>query len=195
MAEQMLITDTHLNTIASAIRTKLGTSTQYTPPQMGPAILTIPTGGGGIGTLLATKSLGTISTSSTTATDTGQTVSVSGINDYDLLIVETSVNSVTNNRHVATAQMILLTAGTTIGTKNGSAIATATWNCKVSSSAVYTSRSSTTKYGIYVNSVTINNGSATLAMYERYNSTQTGTINGTYTTRVYGVKLYDLIGG
>ena len=26
-------------------------------------------------------------------------------------------------------------------------------------------------------------------------STQTGTINGTYTTRVYGVKLYDLIGG
>lgn len=187
---QMLITDTHLTNIAAAIRSKLGTNTQYKPPDMDDAINAIPAL-----KLLATKSLGTISTSSTTATDTGQTVSVSGINDYDLLIVETSVNSVTNNRHCATAQMILLTAGTTIGTKNGSAIATATWNCKVSSSGTYTSRSGTTKYGLYVNSVTINNGSATLAMYQRYNSTSTGTINGTYTTRVYGVKLFDLIGG
>lgn len=187
---QMLITDTHLTNIAAAIRTQLGGNTQYKPPDMDDAILSIPSF-----KLLATKSLGAISTSSTTATDTGQTVSVSGINSYDLLVVETSVNSVTNNRHCATAQTILLTAGTTIGTKNGSAIATATWNCKVSSSAVYTSRSNTTKYGIYVNSVTVSDGSATLAMYQRYNSTQTGTINGSYTVRVYGIKLYDLIGG
>ena len=39
------------------------------------------------------------------------------------------------------------------------------------------------------------NGTATIVMYRCYNSTQTGTINGSYTTRVYGVKLYDLIGG
>ena len=150
---------------------------------------------GGIGTLLATKSLGTISTNSTTATDTGQTVSVSGINGYDLLIVETSVGTKTNNRHASTMQCIWLTASSTIGTKNGSAIATATMNDKLSSSGTVTSRSSTTKYGIYVYSVSISNGSATLTMYQRYNSTQTGTINGSYTTRVYGVNLYDLIGG
>lgn len=149
----------------------------------------------GIGTLLATKSLGTISTNSTTATDTGQTVSVSGINGYDLLIVETSVDTKTNNRHASTMQCIWLTASSTIGTKSGSTIATATMNDKLSSSGTATSRSSTTKYGIYVNSVSISNGSATLTMYQRYNSTQTGTINGSYTARVYGVNLYNLIGG
>lgn len=191
---QMLITDTHLNNIASAIRTKLGVSTQYKPDQMDDAILSIPTGGG-IGTLLATKSLGTISTSNTQATDTGQTVSVSGINDYELLIVETSVDSVVNNRHAATINLIWLTASSNITTKNGSAIATATMNIKYSSSGVATARSSTTKYGIYVYSATISSGTVTLAMYERYNSTQTGTINGTYTTRVYGVDISDLIGG
>ena len=150
---------------------------------------------GGIGTLLATKSLGTVSTNSTTATDTGQTVSVSGINGYDLLIVETSVDTKRNNRHASTMQCIWLTASSTIGTKSGSTIATATMNDKLSSSGTATSRSSTTKYGIYVNSVSISNGSATLTMYQRYNSTQTGTINGSYTTRVYGVNLYNLIGG
>lgn len=152
-------------------------------------------GGGGIGTLLATKSLGTISTSSTTATDTGQTVSVSGCNAYDLLIVETSVNSVTNNRHTATVGLIWLTAGSTIETKNGTNLPTARWNTKISSTGVTTSRASTTAYGIYPYSCSISNGTASIVMYQRYNSTQTGTINGSYTTRVYGVKTYDLIGG
>jgi hypothetical protein len=32
-------------------------------------------------------------------------------------------------------------------------------------------------------------------MYRRYNNTNTGTLNGTYTARVYGVKVYDLLGG
>lgn len=187
---QMLITDTHLNNIASAIRTKLGVSTQYKPDQMDDAIASIPSL-----KLLATKSLGTISTSSTTATDTGQTVAVSSINDYELLIVETSVNSITNNRHAATINLIWLTASSNITTKNGSAIATATMNIKYSSSGVATVRSNTTKYGIYVYSASISSGTATLAMYQRYNSTQTGTINGTYTTRVYGVDISDLIGG
>lgn len=152
-------------------------------------------GGGGIGTLLTTYSMGTISTSSTTATDTGKSIAVSGINSYDLLIVETSVNTVTNNRHTATVNVILLTASSNVTTKNGAGLATATWNSKISSSAVTTTRQGTTKYGIYVNSVSVSGGTATLAMYQRYNSTSTGTINGTYTTRVYGVNLYDLIGG
>lgn len=152
-------------------------------------------GGGGGLDLLATKSLGAISTSNTAAEDAGQSVSVPGINDYDLLIVETSVDSKVNNRHAATIQLIWLTAGSNITTKNGTAIATATMNVKWNSSGTGSSRSSTTKYGVYVNSCSISSGTATLAMYKRYNSTQTGTINGNYTTRVYGVKLYDLIGG
>lgn len=153
-------------------------------------------GGGDSGlTLLATLSMGTISTTSTQATDTGKSVSVSGVNAYDALIVETSVNSVTNNRHTATIGFIWLTAGSTVGTKNGATIATAKWNSKISSSGVTTTRAGTTAYGIYPNSCSISNGTATIPMYQRYNSTSTGTINGAYTARVYGLKLYDLIGG
>lgn len=173
----------------SETKTQNGT---YDVTSLAEIVIDVPSG---IGTLLATKSLGTISTTSTTATDTGQTVSVSGINGYDLLIVETSVDTKTNSRHASTMQCIWLTASSTIGTKNGSAIATATMNDKLSSSGTATSRSSTTKYGIYVYSVSISSGSATLTIYERYNNTQTGTINGSYTTRVYGVNLYNLIGG
>lgn len=145
--------------------------------------------------LLATLSLGTISTSSTTATDTGKSISVSGINSYDALIVETSVNTKVNNRHACTTAWIWLTASSNVSTKNGGTIATAKWNCKLSSSGTATTRANTSAYGIYPNSVTINSGTATIPMYQRYNSTQTGTINGSYTARVYGVKIYDLIGG
>ena len=152
-------------------------------------------GGGGGLPLLATLSLGTISTSSTTATDTGKSISVSSINNYDLLIFEASVDTVTNNRHTATANAIFLTASSTVGTKDGGGIATATWNAKISSTGTTSTRQGTTKYGIYANAVTVSNGTATITIYRRYNSTSTGTINGAYTARVYGVNLYDLIGG
>lgn len=152
-------------------------------------------GGSGIGTLLATLSMGTISTSSTQAADTGKSISVSGINSYDALIVETSVDTVTNNRHTATVGFIFLTASSTVGTKDGGTIATVKWNSKISSNGTTTTRAGTTAYGIYPNSITISSGTATIPMYRRYNSTSTGTINGNYTARVYGVKLYDLIGG
>ena len=152
-------------------------------------------GGSGIGTLLNTTSIGSISTSSTTATDTGKTATVNGVGNYDLLIVEISVNTKTNNRHASTCQAIWLTASSTVGTKSGTAIATATLNTKLSSSGTATTRSNTTKYGIYVNSASVSNNNVTLAFYQRYNSTQTGTINGTYTARTYGVNLYTLIGG
>lgn len=180
--------------LVSGSETKTANGT-YDVTNLASLVIDVPAAASGIGTLLTTYSMGSISTSSTSATDTGKSISVSGVNDYDLLIVETSVNSVTNNRHTATTRLILLTASSTVGTKNGATIATATWNSKISSSAVTTTRANTTAYGVYPNSCTVSDGTATLAMYQRYNSTQTGTINGTYTTRVYGIKLYDLIGG
>lgn len=153
-------------------------------------------GSGGVGTLLKTYSMGTISTSSTTATDTGKSVTGVDISDgYDLLIVETSVNSVTNNRHTATVGLIFLTASSDVDTKNGATVCSNKWNSKISSSGVTTTRQNTTAYGIYPYSCTFNNESLSISMYQRYNSTQTGTINNAYTARVYGVKLFDLIGG
>lgn len=155
-------------------------------------------GGSGIGTLLSTTSLGTISTTSTSAADTGKDVSATGVYAYDLLIVETSVDSVVNGRHLCTVALIWLTASSAVGTKNGATIATAKLNMKASSSGTVTTRASTTARGVYPYDCTItatSNGTATMNMYQCYNSTQTGTINNSYTTRVYGVKLYDLIGG
>jgi len=152
-------------------------------------------GGGGVGTLLATKSLGAISTSNTTAEDTGQTVTVSNINSYDALLVETSVDTQTNGRHTCTCVWIWLTASSNVNTKSGATIATAKMNMKRSSNGTTTTRSNTTSYGVYPNSCSLSNGTATLPIYKRYNSTQTGTLNGNYTTRVYGFKLYDMIGG
>lgn len=160
-------------------------------------------GGGGSSnfTLLGTLSLGTISTSSTSATDTGKSITVKGIYDYDLLVCECSVDTKTNNRHACTTRLCWLTASSAVATKNGATFATATWNAKLSSNGTATTRSNTTPYGVYANGCTVSaggtgdNGQAVITIYQRYNSTQTGTINGSYTMRVYGVKIYDLIGG
>ena len=153
-------------------------------------------GGGGSGlTLLVTSSLGALSTSSTSSTDTGKTITVEGYNAYDLLIVDVSVDSTTNGRHTSTVSMIYLTGTSAVSTKNTYTVCSNKWNSKLSSSGTATTRQSTNAYGICANSATVSNSKMTIPIYYRYNSTHTSTINGNYTARVYGVKLYDLIGG
>ena len=153
-------------------------------------------GGGGSGlTLLATKSLGTISTSSTSAADSGKNITVTGYNDYDVLIVDVSVDSTTNNRHTSTVSFVILTGTSNVATKNTYTVASNKWNSKLGSTGTGSTRQSTTAYGIYANSATVSGSTMTIPFYQRYNSNNTGTINGSYTARVYGVKLYDLIGG
>lgn len=160
-------------------------------------------GGGGSSnfTLLGTQAVGSISTTSNTATDTGVSITVKGVYAYDLLVCECSVDSTTANRHTCTTRLCWLTASSNIDTKDGGTFATATWNEKLSSTGVASTRSGTTAYGVYANGITVSagstgdNGQAVITIYRRYNSTSTGTIKGTYTMRVYGVKIHDLIGG
>ena len=154
-------------------------------------------GGGGTDhlTKIATKSLGTISTSSTSAADTGQTLGVTGFDAYDLLMCICHTSPHTNGRHVATVRLINFAATSNVSTKTGTSIATSTAHFKLSSSGVLSARSGTTPYGVYVNAATISTSGTrtlTLTIYQRYNSTSTGTINGSYTLDVYGVKLQDL---
>ena len=152
--------------------------------------------GGGSGlTLLKTTSLGTLSTSSTSAADTGKTVTVTGYNDYDVLVVDVSVDSVTNGRHTSTVSMVYLTGTSNVNTKNTYVVGSNKWNSKRSSSGTGSTRQSTTAYGIYAYSATVSSSTMTISFYYKYNSNHTGTINGAYTARVYGLKLYDLIGG
>lgn len=153
-------------------------------------------GGGGSGlTLLKTTSLGTLSTTSTSATDTGKSLSVTGYADYDLLIVDVSVDTLVNNRHTSTVSFILVTGTSSVSTKNTYTVASNKWNSKLGSTGTGSTRQSTTAYGIYANSASVSSSTMTIPLYYRQNSNSTGTLNGTYTARVYGVKLYDLIGG
>lgn len=152
-------------------------------------------GGGGGLTLLKTTSLGTLSTTSTSATNTNKTMTVTGYNDYDVLVVDVSVDTLTNNRHTSTVSFVILTGTSAVTTKNTYTVASNKWNSKLSSSGTGTTRQSTTAYGIYVYSASVSRSTMTLSFYYRYNNNNTGTINGSYTARVYGLKLYELIGG
>lgn len=147
-------------------------------------------------TKLATKNLGTISTSSTSAADTGQTLSVTGFDGYDMMIAVCHTSTHTNGRHVATVRLLNFSATSTSSTKTAVSMVNSTQHWKLSSSGTMQMRSGTTPYGVYVNAATLNANASprnvTLTIYQRYNSNSTGTVNGTYVLDVYGVKLQDL---
>ena len=151
--------------------------------------------GGGSGglTLLGTSSLGTLSTSSTSATDTGKSFTINSVTDYDVLVCDISVDTVTNGRHIGTITMVYLTGTSNVNTKNTAAVGSNKWNIKVNSSGTKSTRQSSTAYGVYVNAATLSSGNITCTVYYRYNSNNSGTINGDYTAHVYGLKLVDYV--
>lgn len=155
-------------------------------------------GGGGGLTLIQTTSIGTLSTSSTSAADTGKSISCASStnwDDYDLLIVDVSVDTKTNGRHTSTVSLVLLTGTSNVTTKNTYTVGSNKWNSRLGSTGTASTRQSTSAYGVYVNSASVSSNTLTMPLYYRYNSNSTGTLNGTYTARVYGVNLIDLIGG
>ena len=157
-------------------------------------------GGGGTDrlVLLQTTAIGSLSTSSTSAADTGKTVSLAsttGWQDYDLLLVDISVDTTTNGRHTSTVTPVLLTGTSNVSTKNTYTVAGNKWNSKLGSTGTASTRQSTSAYGVYINAASVSSNTLNMTVYYRYNSNSTGTLNGTYTARVYGIKLIDLIGG
>ena len=171
-----------------------GTYTAQTGHAYSPVLVNV-TSPSSVGTLLNATSLGTLSTTSTSNVDTGKTVTVTGAGGYDLIIVETSVDTLEANKHAATIYCLWLTGSGSVLNKNGFTEVSSFMNMKTNSSKTISSRAVTTKYGVFPNSNTFNSGTLTMTMYMRYNSTQTGTINSSYTTRTYGVNLAALVGG
>lgn len=148
--------------------------------------------------LIQTTSLGSLSTSSTSAADTGKTVScasTTGWANYDLLLVDISVDTKTNGRHTSTVTPVILTGTSNVSTKNTYTVGSNKWNSKLGSTGTASTRQSTSAYGVYINAASVSSNTLTMTVYYRYNSNSTGTLNGTYTARVYGIKLIDLIGG
>lgn len=156
-----------------------------------------PTPSGGIGKLLATESLGALSTSSTTEASTGKSFTLSSdFHAYDLLIVETSNDSAESGKHFATVGVIFLSGGSGLSTKSTASFPAGKLNIRLDANGVAFSNYSSAAYGVYHDSTSaISNGVLTIGMSMRYHSTYTGTLNGNYTTRVYGVNCYGLAGG
>ena len=155
-------------------------------------------GGSSNFTLINTTSLGTLSTTATSATNTNKTISLAsstGFTNYDALVVDISVDTKVNGRHTSTVSIIFLTGTSSVSTKNTYTVVSNKWNSKLNYSGTGSTRQSTSAYGIYANSASVSNDTMSIPVYYRYNSNNTGTINGNYTARVYGVKLYDLVGG
>lgn len=157
-------------------------------------------GGGGDDrlTLLSTADMGTIETSSTSAANTGVTLTAQGIDDYDLLIVEAACTK-TNGRHLATYSLVYLYNTSNLSSRTAAVVANAKLNYKVTSAGVVTSRGATSNYGgVYVQSCSIaasgSTHSATMTIYKKYTSNDTNTLNGTYTGKIYGIKLHELLG-
>lgn len=143
--------------------------------------------------LLATYSVGEENITATSATDLSKSVYVPNADSYDLLIVMTYCQK-TNSRHWCTIGLIELYNTTDATSRTSSSISTNKYNYKVTSDGTVQSRCGTTAYGIYPYSCSVNNKAATINLYGRYNNNSTGTINGTYTTKVYGARLYNWIG-
>lgn len=146
-------------------------------------------GGGGGGdssfTLLKTEDLGTITSSSSSATDIGKTITVDNAYDYDLLIIISTSDSSATGAHLQTICPIglqyngALTPPYTIGTIGTNRnIKIATPQNKVAFST----------YGVYF-TATNSKTTVTLTGKVKYSSGDTGTINGTYVAKVYGLKL------
>lgn len=168
----------------------------YDVTNLAEVVVDVQGGGGGGGmTLLTTYTMGAIATSSTSSVSTGKTITFTGYNDYDVLVVDASVDTPTNNRHTSTVSMIYLTGPIGVETKTTYTMGSNKWNSQLSSIGVGITRQSTTAYGIYAQSPSVSNNTMSIEMYQRYNPSNTGTINGNYTVRVYGLKLYELIGG
>lgn len=151
-------------------------------------------GGGAFGTLIKTQSLGRLTYSSTSELDTGQTVTVTGINDYDMLVFLVSADVVEYGRLIATINLILLNGQTDIGVKNTTSVSSARQTIMISDQGQVTSRGSTSAYGIYTKSATPSSGSVTLPVLMKYSSTYTGPINSDFTVYVYAINIRDLIG-
>ena len=150
-------------------------------------------GGGGGLDLIATKSIGHITQSSTTATDTGQSVVIDDVNAYDILLVVVSADNPVANSHVGTMRPITLTAGSDVDIKNGRNLDNACLNFSNIATGKTVSKANKSANGIFPYDVTVASGKITIPIYSQYNSTYTGTIDNDYTVRVYGVNIVNLI--
>ena len=119
------------------------TNNTYDVTALSQVIVNVASSSSGGLTLISTTSLGTLSTSSTSAADTGKSLSLAsttGWSNYDLLIVDCSVDTQTNGRHTSSVGFVILTGTSNVNTKNTYTVGGNVWNSKKSSSGTVSTR-------------------------------------------------------
>lgn len=165
----------------------------YDVTQYASADVNVSGGGGNRLVLLSEQSLGHIETTNTSATNTGKSISISVSDigdDYDELVVMIISDNQAELAHQASVRLLPLQHASVSGGTTGGNFSEVQ-NYKIYEPFVY-KRASTNAYGIYPNSQSVSGGIMTMPIYMRYNSNYSGTINGNYTARIYGLKLHDL---
>ena len=147
-------------------------------------------GGGGGLELIKTVPLGHITTSSTTAEDTGKTIVIDNFADYDflLLVFKSDIDDDSlGNICCVTMALVNKTGLNSTPTHN---IQGYRYNMsrKTYSSEKYIYRNcDSLAYGVYAATGTISDGTITFPIMKKYNSS-IGTVDWDYTAYVYGLK-------
>lgn len=144
-------------------------------------------------TLLFSYSLGSVSSTATSATNLNKSVTgTANLDGYQVLAVEAKRNEgIANGYMQSTFTFFVINGTTTYTTASGSSRVTAVQVRRATSDTNVRTSTSTTSYGIYANSLTYtaSTHSLSIPMYVRYNSTNTTTIDGTWTVNVYAYPL------
>ena len=149
-------------------------------------------GGGGLADLLATQSLGHLSTNTGSEEDIAQTLVLDDsdvhFSDYDVLIVACEAEGRENNKHIATENIILLARGT-YAQKKGPQLLTWMNEYYTNSSGIINVFGLGISYGVYVSTSTLSSDVITITFRMKYSSDFSKTIDDNYTAKVYGFKL------
>lgn len=142
--------------------------------------------------LLATQTLGSISTTDTSGVDTGFDANIPNATDYDLILVMIENNSPSEGHHVATYQAVWKYA---TGNTNFTGVNNRLLNVYLSSDKLKTTAGSSSVLGVYIKTPAISGTSLTGDIYAKYDNLSTTTIDGDYTLKAYGIKLLKLLSG
>lgn len=151
-------------------------------------------GGSSFGTLIVDKSLGHISTSSSSEVLVGS-VTISDVADlYDMYLAVIYADEKVNNRHFATASMGFV-YGASNRAEEGPGVSgiyiSNRWNCMVYGNGNFATAQN--GRGIYISDVKKDDNDITLKLAATYNSSGTKTIDNDYSIKVYGFNFYELI--
>ena len=145
-------------------------------------------GGGGGFTLICTKSIGHVIATGTSE-DTGVTLTFDGAQEYDLFLIAISNDTPEGQNHICTVSLLYSTGTSSSGARGTLTLAnTYIWNSWNDNKRSRVGSSN----GLYAPSATKEDGKIVCPIYSKSSANYTGTIDGTYTARVYGLKLVDL---